>query len=148
MTLIGHPTPQWCTTAYLNGKEVEISSEQYKGKWHVLYWYPLDFTFICPTEIKGFGALRGDFEKEGVEVIGVSTDSYFSHNAWFADRKIFPEEITHPDPELASDFGLMLVYSTLEATLLFGEMRAVLTLSDDDLSAELTRAYLAYLGVR
>ncbi|MDJ0852337.1 MAG: peroxiredoxin [Myxococcota bacterium] len=96
MTLVGQPTPQWCTTAYANGKETDLSSEQYKGRWHVLYWYPLDFTFICPTEIRGFQALRGEFEKEGVEVIGVSTDSFFSHQAWFGDRKTFPDEITHP----------------------------------------------------
>ena len=96
MTLVGRPAPQWCTTAYSNGKEVDISSEQYKGRWHVLYFYPLDFTFICPTEIKGFQALSEEFEKEGVEVVGVSTDSCFSHQAWFADRKIFPQEVTHP----------------------------------------------------
>ncbi len=96
MTLVGRPAPQWCTTAYASGKEVDISSEQYKGKWHVLYFYPLDFTFICPTEIKGFQALSDEFAKEGVEVVGVSTDSFFSHQAWFADRKTFPQEITHP----------------------------------------------------
>ena len=96
MTLVGQKSPQWCTTAYLNGKETDVSSEQYKGKWHVLYFYPLDFTFICPTEIKGFQALAKSFEVEGVDVIGVSTDSFFSHAAWFADRALFPEEITHP----------------------------------------------------
>ena len=57
-------------------------------------------------------------------------------------------EITHPDPEMASGFGLTLVFSTLESTVLFGEMRSALALSDEALSAELTRAYLAYLGVR
>ena len=57
------------------------------------------------------------------------------------------EEITHPDPVRAASFGLTLVFSTLEGTMLFGEMRSSdLVLSDDDLAAELTRAYLAYLG--
>jgi peroxiredoxin (alkyl hydroperoxide reductase subunit C) len=96
MARIGIQAPQWCATAYQDGKEVELSSEEYRGKWHVLYWYPLDFTFICPTEIRGFQAILEEFREEGVEVIGVSTDSFFSHKAWFSDRKIFADEITHP----------------------------------------------------
>ena len=96
MTMIGQKTPEWCATAYVNGEEKPISSEDYRGKWHVLYWYPLDFTFICPTEIRGFQAHLGEFAAAGVEVIGASTDSFFSHAQWFADRKTFQDEITHP----------------------------------------------------
>jgi peroxiredoxin (alkyl hydroperoxide reductase subunit C) len=96
MTLIGQQSPQWCATAYANGEQVEISSNDYAGKWHVIYWYPLDFTFVCPTEIRGFQSLLDDFRKDGVEVIGVSTDSFYSHKQWFADRKTFAQEITHP----------------------------------------------------
>ena len=62
----------------------------------MLYWYPLDFTFVCPTEIRTFQELAEDFADDGVEVVGCSTDSYFSHKAWFADRETFPQEITHP----------------------------------------------------
>ena len=80
----------------MNGQQKEVSNEDYKGKWHVLYWYPLDFTFICPTEIKGFQSLTKEFQADSVSVIGVSTDSFFSHKAWFADRKTFPQDITHP----------------------------------------------------
>jgi alkyl hydroperoxide reductase subunit AhpC len=96
MTMIGQKSPEWSGTAYLRGEQKLISSTDYKGKWHVIYFYPLDFTFVCPTEIVGFQELLGEFKDERVEVVGVSTDSYFSHNAWFADRKIFPKEITHP----------------------------------------------------
>jgi len=96
MTMVGQPAPEWSATAYVKGQEKKVSSKDYKGKWHVLYWYPLDFTFICPTEIKGFQALSGEFADDKIEVIGVSTDSFFSHKAWFADRKTFPQEITHP----------------------------------------------------
>ena len=96
MTMVGQPEPAWSATAYVKGEQKTISSADYKGKWHVLYWYPLDFTFVCPTEIKGFQALLDDFGDDKVEVIGVSTDSFFSHKAWFADRKTFPQEITHP----------------------------------------------------
>jgi peroxiredoxin (alkyl hydroperoxide reductase subunit C) len=96
MSLIGQKEPAWTAQAYVNGQDKKISSEDYKGKWHVLYWYPLDFTFICPTEIKGFQGLSKEFAADGIAVIGVSTDSFFSHKAWFADRGIFPQEITHP----------------------------------------------------
>ena len=96
MTMIGQPEPEWKALAYVNGEEKTLSNKDYKGKWHVLYWYPLDFTFVCPTEIKGFQSLLGDFRDDKTEVIGVSTDSFSSHKAWFADRKTFPDQITHP----------------------------------------------------
>lgn len=96
MSFIGKPAPEWSGTAYLNGEQATISGEQLSGKWYVLYWYPLDFTFICPTEIRGFQALLEDFEDDGVTIIGASTDSFFSHKAWFADRETFAAEITHP----------------------------------------------------
>ena len=96
MTLIKKKSPEWTAKAYLKGEEVALKSQDFAGKWHVLYWYPLDFTFICPTEIKGFEELAGEFADEGVAVVGVSTDSFFSHKAWFADRATFPNEITHP----------------------------------------------------
>ena len=96
MSMIGQKEPEWAGVAYVNGEQKNISSKDYAGKWHVLYWYPLDFTFVCPTEIKGFQDLLDDFGDDKVEVIGVSTDSFFSHKAWFADRGIFPQEITHP----------------------------------------------------
>jgi peroxiredoxin (alkyl hydroperoxide reductase subunit C) len=96
MTMIGQPEPAWKGTAYVNGEEREISSADYEGRWHVLYWYPLDFTFVCPTEIKGFQSLLDDFADDGVEIIGVSTDSFYSHKSWFADRNVFPEKVTHP----------------------------------------------------
>lgn len=96
MSLIGKKSPKWSATAYLKGKEKSFTNKDFDGKWHVLYWYPLDFTFVCPTEINGFQKLLEDFEDDGVAVIGASTDSFFSHKAWFADRETFPAEITHP----------------------------------------------------
>jgi alkyl hydroperoxide reductase subunit AhpC len=96
MTMVGIKAPEWTASAYVNGEQQTIGSEDLKGKWYVLYWYPLDFTFVCPTEIRGFQALLDDFAEEGVSVIGASTDSFFSHSAWFADRELFPQEISHP----------------------------------------------------
>lgn len=94
--MIGQKAPEWSCGAYVNGKNQVVKSADLAGKWYVLYWYPLDFTFVCPTEIKGFQALLEDFEDDGVAVIGASTDSFFSHEAWFKDRETFPEAITHP----------------------------------------------------
>jgi alkyl hydroperoxide reductase subunit AhpC len=95
-TLVGERAPDWSSSAYVNGKQAVISSADYAGHWYVLYWYPLDFTFVCPTEIRGFQSLLGEFARDGVAVIGASTDSFFSHQAWLEDRKTFPEPITHP----------------------------------------------------
>lgn len=96
MSLVGKKAPEWTATAYLNGEEASVSSKDYAGKWHVLYWYPLDFTFVCPTEIKGFESLLGEFADEDTAVIGASTDSFFSHKNWFEDGKTFSGKITHP----------------------------------------------------
>mgnify|MGYP001585122552 CR=1 FL=1 len=94
--MIGKNAPEWKTTVYDNGEKRIMSSGDLAGKWHLIYWYPLDFTFICPTEIVGFEALKEEFEDDGITVIGCSTDSWFSHSAWFADTEIFPEGVTHP----------------------------------------------------
>jgi len=96
MSMIGKPAPQWTQTAYYRGEQKTLSSQDFKGKWHVLYFYPLDFTFVCPTEIVGFQKLSSEFADDEVAVIGCSTDSFFSHKAWLVDRKIFPQDISHP----------------------------------------------------
>src|SRR5438477_9934873 len=96
MTMIGQPEPAWKAPAYVKGEQKMLSNEDYRGKWHVLYWYPLDFTFVCPTEIKGFQSRSGDFGDEKAEIIAVSTDSFVSHKKWFTDRTTVPPEITPP----------------------------------------------------
>ena len=96
MSMIGKKEPDWEGVAYVKGDQKKLSSKDFAGKWHVLYWYPLDFTFVCPTEIRGFQENITEFQDDRIDVIGVSTDSFYSHKAWFADRKTFPNEITHP----------------------------------------------------
>ena len=96
MASVGQPEPAWSAPAYVNGEQKTLSNADYRGRWHVLYWYPLDFTFVCPTEIKGFQSLLDDFRDEDVDVVGVSTDSFFSHKRWFDDRATFPDRVTHP----------------------------------------------------
>jgi len=74
--------PQFTTTAVLNGCFKEISLSDYAGKYVILFFYPLDFTFVCPTEIIAFSDRAEEFRKIGCEVLACSTDSHFSHLAW------------------------------------------------------------------
>jgi peroxiredoxin (alkyl hydroperoxide reductase subunit C) len=142
MTLVGQPEPEWTAAAYVNGEEKKVSNQDYKGKWHVLYWYPLDFTFICPTEIKGFQSLIDEFKDDKVEVIGVSTDSFFSHKAWFADRKTFPQQITHPviadtNHAVSRAFGVLKEDQGIafRATVVVDDKGIVRSVTVNDLSA-------------
>ena len=82
-TLVGKPAPKFKTQAIVKGQIKEVSLDEYKGKWVVLFFYPLDFTFVCPTEITGFADRVADFSSRGAEVIGVSIDSQYSHLAWY-----------------------------------------------------------------
>jgi peroxiredoxin (alkyl hydroperoxide reductase subunit C) len=68
---------------YQAGKFGKMTLSQYKGKWVVLFFYPKDFTFICPTEIKGFADRESEFKKANAVVIGASVDSLYSHKNWF-----------------------------------------------------------------
>lgn len=87
MVTIGEIVPwgQDRILAYQKGKDVfpEISLWNYQGKWVVLFFYPRDFTFICPTELKGFAKHAADFKKLNAELIACSTDSEWSHKNWF-----------------------------------------------------------------
>ena len=74
--------PDFKGTAVIKGQFKEISLDDYKGKYLVLFFYPLDFTFVCPTEIIAFNDRAGEFEAINTAVIACSTDSQFSHLAW------------------------------------------------------------------
>ena len=65
----------------------DISSKTFKGKWLVLFFYPKDFTFVCPTEIKGFADLNGQFKDRDAQILAVSTDNEFVHLAWRQSHK-------------------------------------------------------------
>jgi alkyl hydroperoxide reductase subunit AhpC len=83
-TLVGKQAPSFeMETALGNGTEFgKVSLSDYKGKWLVLFFYPLDFTFVCPTEITGMSAAAAEFRDLKAEILGVSTDSIHSHRAW------------------------------------------------------------------
>lgn len=83
MLKIGDRAPQFEEMAYVEGEMKKVRLADYNGKWVVLFFYPLDFTFICPTEIEGFAKSSKEFEKLGAVVVGASTDSEYSHKAWF-----------------------------------------------------------------
>ncbi len=82
--LVGKSAPDFKLNAVTgDGKDfVEVKLEDYKGKWLVLFFYPLDFTFVCPTEITGYSKHIEKFKALGAEVVGVSVDSEHSHKAW------------------------------------------------------------------
>ncbi len=74
--------PAFTTQAVVDGEFKPVSLVDYKGKYVVLFFYPLDFTFVCPTEIIAFSDRVAEFQQRGVQVLGCSTDSRFSHKAW------------------------------------------------------------------
>mmetsp|Transcript_20538 Transcript_20538/g.52007 ORF Transcript_20538/g.52007 Transcript_20538/m.52007 type:complete len:203 (-) Transcript_20538:41-649(-) len=86
--IVGHPAPDFECEGVENGVFKQFKLSDYKGKYVVLFAYPLDWTFVCPTEILAFSDRAAEFEKEGCAVLGWSVDSVFSHLAWIqTDRK-------------------------------------------------------------
>lgn len=80
---VGRKAPDFAAQALLgDGSMKEVKLADYKGKWVILFFYPLDFTFVCPTEIKSFDKHYAEFKKMGAEVLSASTDSAYSHKAW------------------------------------------------------------------
>ena len=80
--MISKPAPNFSGTAVINGEFTEIKLQDYLGKYLVFFFYPLDFTFVCPTEILAFNDRVAEFRKIGAEVVACSVDSHFTHLAW------------------------------------------------------------------
>merc|ERR1712205_45151 len=80
--LVGYEAPDFTAEAVFDQEFKDISLSQYRGKYVVLFFYPLDFTFVCPTEITAFSDRYPDFSSKNTEVLGISVDSQFSHLAW------------------------------------------------------------------
>lgn len=97
--LVGKKAPEFEANAVVNNQIVEgFKLADFDGKYRVIFFYPLDFTFVCPTELHAFQEKLGEFEKRGVQVIGVSVDSEFSHFAWVNTPKAQGgiEGVTYP----------------------------------------------------
>jgi len=82
---IGEKVGDFEAEAFVDGKIKRIKLSDYAGKWVVLFFYPLDFTFVCPTEMRGFAKREHEFAALNAAVIGASTDSAYSHKAWMRD---------------------------------------------------------------
>src|SRR3989344_511847 len=79
---INQPAPEFKTKAYHNNEFKTISLSDYKGKWVILFFYPADFTFVCPTELGEFADQYEKIKSIGAEILSVSTDTEFAHKAW------------------------------------------------------------------
>jgi len=102
--------PKFAGEAYSNGEIVKISSEDYKGKWIVIFFYPLDFTFVCPTEITGYSSANEEFAKRNAQLIGCSVDSVHSHKAWSESSlgKVNFPLLSDITKKISSDFNVLL----------------------------------------
>ena len=97
--------------AFHNGKFVTVTDADLRGKWSVVFFYPADFTFVCPTELGDLADHYAEFQQRGVEVYSVSTDTHFVHKAWH-DASDTIGKITYPmigDPSgtVTNNFGVM-----------------------------------------
>ena len=111
-TLINTEIKPFKADAYLNGKFEHITDEDLKGKWSVVFFYPADFTFVCPTELGDLADNYETFKKLGVEIYAVSTDTHFTHKAWHDTSdtigKIQYPMIGDPTGTITRNFGVMI----------------------------------------
>ena len=82
MSLVGKQVQPFKAQAYQNGKFLEVTEEDFKGKWSVVCFFPADFTFVCPTELEDLQSNYAALQQLGAEVYSVSTDTHFTHKAW------------------------------------------------------------------
>ncbi|MBT4917297.1 peroxiredoxin [Candidatus Peregrinibacteria bacterium] len=82
---VGHPAPKFDLEGYFKGEKRRFSLDDYKGKWTVLFFYPLDFTFVCPTELVELSKRHKELEELNAQALGVSVDSVYSHEAWLKE---------------------------------------------------------------
>ena len=111
-TIINTEVLPFAATAYHAGKFVQVSNEDLKGKWSVVFFYPADFTFVCPTELGDLADSYAEFKKLGVEIYAVSTDTHFTHKAWHDTSdtigKIQYPMIGDPTGTITRNFGVMI----------------------------------------
>lgn len=112
MSYINSEVKPFKATAFHNGDFVEVTEADLKGKWSVVFFYPADFTFVCPTELEDLADNYAEFQKLGVEIYAVSTDTHFSHKAWHdtspAIGKINFPMIGDPTGVITRNFDVMI----------------------------------------
>ncbi|MDU0810247.1 MAG: alkyl hydroperoxide reductase subunit C [Burkholderia sp.] len=112
MPIINSQIKSFSATAFHNGKFVTISDENLKGKWSVFVFYPADFTFVCPTELGDLADRYSEFQKIGVEIYSISTDTHFTHKAWHdassTIKKIKYPMIADPTLTISRNFDVLI----------------------------------------
>lgn len=112
MSLINTVVKPFNATAFHNGAFVQVSDATLRGKWSVIFFYPADFTFVCPTELGDLADNYAEFQKRGVEIYSVSTDTHFTHKAWHDSsdtiRKIQYPMVADPTGVLSRNFEVMI----------------------------------------
>jgi peroxiredoxin len=112
MSLINSQIKPFKATAYKAGKFFDVTDAHIKGKWAVFFFYPADFTFVCPTELEDLADNYAEFQKLGVEIYSVSTDTHFCHKAWHdtspAIGKINYPMIGDPTGQITRNFDVMI----------------------------------------
>ncbi|MCO7223179.1 alkyl hydroperoxide reductase subunit C [Pleionea sp. CnH1-48] len=111
-SLINTTIKPFNATAFHNGDFVEVSDADLKGKWSVVFFYPADFTFVCPTELGDMADHYAQLKEMGVEVYSVSTDTHFTHKAWHDSsdtiNKIQFPMVGDPTATIARNFGVLI----------------------------------------
>lgn len=112
MGLINTEVKPFKSIAYKNGEFIEISESDLKGKWSIFFFYPADFSFVCPTELADLADNYTEFKKMGVEIYSVSTDTHFTHKAWHDSseeiKKIEYLMVGDPNWTLAKNFEVLI----------------------------------------
>ena len=112
MSLINTKVKPFKAQAFKDGKFFEVSDASLAGKWSVFFFYPADFTFVCPTELEDLADNYAEFQKLGVEIYGVSTDTHFAHKAWHdtsaAIKKVKYALVGDPTATLARNFEVLI----------------------------------------
>lgn len=110
--LIRKPLPEFSLPGYLRGHSRTYTRQELLGRWSVLFFYPADFSFVCPTELKDLSDHYGDFEEADCAVFSVSTDSLLTHQAWAdADPRIGALPfvmLADPDGTLCREYGVLM----------------------------------------
>ncbi|OIO64701.1 peroxiredoxin [Candidatus Woesearchaeota archaeon CG1_02_57_44] len=109
---IGKPAPVFAVKAYHDDKFMDVSLDDYRGKWVILFFYPADFTFVCPTELSELADNYAELQKLGAEVLSISTDTEFVHKAWHdhspAIKKIQFPMLADPKREVAKSYNVYI----------------------------------------
>ena len=106
--IINSQLPEFKVQAFQNGNFKTVTNEDVLGKWAIFFFYPADFTFVCPTELVDMAEKYEQFKSMGVEIYSVSTDSHFVHNASETIRKIQYPMLADPTGALSRAFGVMI----------------------------------------